>query len=156
MRTESGVHLWLVLWKAHEAVSVFAERSIGSLGLGHTDFRILEALLHKGPLNVNSICPIVQLTAGSVSVAIDRLEKKEYVERHADPEDGRARIVHLTAAGRSAIEEAFAKHAAALELVTSGLSAEEKAAASRLLKKLGLKAQEILKSCPAATRITKP
>jgi len=99
----------LVLWKAHEAVSVFAERSIGSLGLGHTDFRILEALLHKGPLNVNSICPIVQLTAGSVSVAIDRLEKKEYVERHADPEDGRARIVHLTAAGRSAIEEAFAK-----------------------------------------------
>lgn len=143
----SGVHLWLVLWKAHEAVSAFAERSIGCLGLGHSDFRILEALLHKGPLHVNALCPIAQLTPGSVSVAVDRLEGKHYVERRSDPEDRRARIVHLTAAGRQAIEEAFAKHAAALELATSGLSTEEKAGAIVLLKKLGLRAQEVLKAC---------
>ncbi len=144
----SGVHLWLVLWKAYEAVSAFAERSIGCLGLGHSGFRILEALLHKGPLNVNALCPVAQLTPGSVSVAIDRLEEKGWVERRNDPGDRRARIVHLTAEGERLIGEAFAKHAAALETATSGLTPEEKSEAVRLLKKLGLRAEEVLRSCP--------
>ncbi len=144
----SGVHLWLVLWKAYAAVAAFAERSIGCLGLGHSDFRILEALLHKGPLNVNALCPIAQLTPGSVSVAVDRLEQKGFVERRFDAEDRRARVVHLTEIGRRAIEEAFAKHADALETATSGLSPEEKAQAIEMLKKLGRRAEEVVRECP--------
>src|SRR5256885_17130306 len=73
----SGVHVWLVLMKAFRALAAHAEESLnlGRTGLGDSDFRVLEALLHKGPLPVNTIGPKVWLTPGSISVAVDRLGK---------------------------------------------------------------------------------
>jgi MarR family 2-MHQ and catechol resistance regulon transcriptional repressor len=114
--------------------------SIHSLGLGLSDFGVLELLLHKGPSPVNALGQKIRLTSGSISIAIDRLEKKGLVERKDDPEDRRSRIVHLTAQGRKLIECAFTEHAAAMEHATSGLSATERATAIRILKKLGTKA----------------
>ena len=137
----TGIHLWLVLWKAYEAVRRHAERHIHSLGLGFSDFAVLEALLHKGPTPVNTIGELVHLTSGSITAAIDRLERKSLVERCTVPADRRARVVHLTDAGRKLIECAFGHHAAALEAATSGLTAAERGEAVALLKKLGLFAQ---------------
>ncbi len=138
-----GVHLWLVLWKAFDALQAHAFQSIRALGLGLSDFGVLEVLLHKGPMPVNAVGERIRLTSGSISIAIDRLEEKGLVERKDDPEDRRARIVHLTAEGRKLIECAFAGHAAAMEVATSGLSGVERTTAIRLLKKLGMKAAEL-------------
>lgn len=133
----SGVHLWLVLWKAYDSLRRHAERHIASLPLGMSDFAILEALLHKGPLPVNTIAAKVRLTSGSASVAVDRLQAQGFVERGAHPHDRRMRVVHLTPSGRKLIQAAFAEHAAALEQAASGLSRQERATLVRLLKKLG-------------------
>jgi MarR family 2-MHQ and catechol resistance regulon transcriptional repressor len=141
---DTGIHLWLVLWKAYDALREHAERHIASLGLCLSDFAVLETLLHKGPTPVNAIGSIVRLTSGSITTAVDRLEEKRLVERHNDPEDRRARIVHLTPAGRKLIAGAFAEHATAMELATSGLTAAERERATELLKKLGLHAQSLL------------
>src|SRR5215831_5179256 len=111
----TGLHLWLVLWKAYEAVRQHAVRHIRSLGLGFSDFAVLELLLNKGPAPVNAIGERVHLTSGSITAAIDRLEEKSLVERCADTADRRARVVHLTHAGRSLIERALQDHAAAME-----------------------------------------
>jgi MarR family 2-MHQ and catechol resistance regulon transcriptional repressor len=138
----TGVHLWLVLWKAYQALLCHAERHIHSLGLGFSDFAVLEVLLHKGPAPINRIGELVHLTSGSITAAIDRLERKSLVARGADPADRRARVVHLTEAGRALIECAFRDHAAAMEAATSGLSAAERGVAVELLKKLGLGARE--------------
>ena len=135
-----GAHLWLVLWKAFDALQAHAFANIHSLGLGLSDFGVLEVLLHKGPLPVNVLGQKIRLTSGSISIAIDRLEKKGLVERKDDPDDRRARIVHLTSEGRKLIAHAFAEHADAMEHATSGLSATERTAAIRLLKKLGAQA----------------
>ena len=137
----TGIHLWLVLWKAYEAVRRHAERHIHSLGLGFSDFAVLEVLLHKGPSPVNTIGELVHLTSGSITAAIDRLERKSLVARCAHSSDRRARVVHLTEMGRQLIECAFRDHAAAMEAATSGLTAAERAAAVVLLKKLGRSAQ---------------
>jgi MarR family transcriptional regulator, 2-MHQ and catechol-resistance regulon repressor len=139
----SGVHLWLILMKAHEAMRRHAERHIHSLGIGFSDFAALEVLLHKGPLPVNEIGRLVRLTSGSMTTAVDRLEKKGMVERQNDPADRRARVVHLTAAGKKLIECAFADHEKAMEEAASGLSAEERTRLGSLLKKLGRKAEEL-------------
>jgi MarR family 2-MHQ and catechol resistance regulon transcriptional repressor len=138
----SGVHLWLVLWKAFDALQEHALGNIASLGLGLSDFAILEVLLHKGSMAVNTIGSRVRLTSGSISVAIDRLEAKGLVERRNDPADRRARVVHLTKEGRKLIECAFAAHAAAMEEATSALSVQERVRAIALLKKLGTGAAE--------------
>jgi len=139
-----GTHLWLILWKAFDTLREHAQRHIHSLGLGLSDFGLLETLLHKGPTPVNMIGARIRLTSGSITAAVDRLEQKGLVERRGDPEDRRARVVHLTEAGRKLITCAFADHEAAMERATSGLTAAEQAQAIELLKKLGLHAQGLL------------
>src|ERR1700730_7136868 len=104
MQDTSGVHVWLVLAKAFQALAAAAEKSLNlsRAGLGNSDFRVLEALLHKGSLPVNTIGPKVWLTPGSISVAVDRLEKKGLVKRENAP-DRRVRLVELTPKGRTLI-----------------------------------------------------
>jgi MarR family 2-MHQ and catechol resistance regulon transcriptional repressor len=139
----SGVHVFLVLWKAARAVQAFAEKSITDLEIGGSDFAVLEALLHKGPLPVNEIGKKVLLTSGSITVAVDRLEKKGLVERRAHGTDRRARIVHLTKEGRKLITRAYTQHAEDLErLVSASLIPKEREILIRLLKKIGYQAAE--------------
>jgi len=137
----NGIHVFLVLWKAARAVESFAEKSITDLEMCGSDFAVLEALLHKGPLPVNEIGKKILLTSGSITVAVDRLEKRELVERRAHGTDRRARIVHLTKEGRKLITRAYAQHAADMErLALASLTVTERATLIRLLKKIGYKA----------------
>ena len=141
MQDTSGVHVWLVLMKAYRALAARAEESLNlsATGLGDSDFRVLEALLSKGPLPVNTIGPKVWLTPGSISVAVDRLERKKLVKRRTT-DDRRVRLVELTAKGRELVAKTFEKHAATMEKATS-LSKEERLKLLELLKKLGKGAQ---------------
>src|SRR5215472_15841739 len=99
----SGIHVWLVLMKAFYALLPHAQESIDWSKLGDSDFRVLEALLHKGPLPVNTIGPKVWLTPGSISVAVDRLVQRGLVSRQDESGDRRVRRVELTAKGRALI-----------------------------------------------------
>src|SRR5947207_10918328 len=132
----SGVHLWLVFMKAFQALVPHAAGSIERTKLGDSDFRVLEVLLHKGPLPVNTIGPKVWLTPGSISVAVDRLEKTALVKRK-NTEDRRVRLVELTPKGRALITKTFRDHAAALAEAAGVLSKEERMMLLRPLKKLG-------------------
>src|SRR5579862_9595069 len=138
MQDTSGVHVWLVLMKTFHALKAQAEESLNlsETGLGHSDFRVLEVLLHKGPLPVNTIGPKVWLTPGSISVGVDRLENKGLVKRK-NTDDRRVRLVELTAKGRALISKTFRVHAAAMEDSASVLSNEERLTLLMLLKKLG-------------------
>jgi MarR family 2-MHQ and catechol resistance regulon transcriptional repressor len=140
---ETGVHLWLILMKAHEALRRHAEQNIHGLGIGFSDFMVLEVLLHKGPTPVNEIGRRVRLTSGSITSAVDRLEAKGLVERRLDPEDRRTRVVHLTAAGRKLIACAFADHERAMERAAAGLTPEERVEVVALLKRLGKYAENV-------------
>jgi MarR family 2-MHQ and catechol resistance regulon transcriptional repressor len=133
----SGIHVWLVLWKAYDACLAQAERSIENLGMCYSDFGVLECLLHKGPTAVNAIGEKLSLASGSITAAVDRLEKRGLVERQFSRSDRRARIVTLTAAGRRLIESAFEKHQDDMEAVAACLSAAERKTLLSLLKKLG-------------------
>jgi len=138
MLDTSGVHVWLVLMKAFRALAAHAGKSLNPspTGLGDSDFRVLEVLLHKGPLPVNTIGPKVWLTPGSISVAVDRLEKTGLVKRK-NTDDRRVRLVELTAKGRALITKTFREHASAMEEAAGVLSKEERRMLLRLLKKLG-------------------
>jgi len=138
MQDTSGVHVWLVFLKAFHALAARAQESLdlGESGLGDSDFRVLEVLLHKGPLPVNTIGPKVWLTPGSISVAVDRLEKSTLVTRK-NTDDRRVRLVELTPKGRTLITKISREHAAAMEKVAGILSKEERLVLLRLLKKLG-------------------
>jgi len=123
--------------KAFQALVPHAAGSIERTKLGDSDFRVLEVLLHKGPLPVNTIGPKVWLTPGSISVAVDRLVKKGLVARKERTNDRRVRQVELTAKGRALITRGFREHAAAMENSMRVLSKKERLTLQQLLKKLG-------------------
>jgi MarR family 2-MHQ and catechol resistance regulon transcriptional repressor len=137
-------HVWLVMLKAMRALTRYAAAGIEGTGLGDSDFRVLEVLLHKGPLPVNTIGPIVDLTPGSISIAVDRLVAKGLVSRVESTEDRRVRIVTLTVAGRDLIVTAFRKHAGQMKGVFSELSPEELRGFELALKKVGKRAAALM------------
>lgn len=133
----SGTRIWLSLWKSGRSIESHAMASIASLGMSLTDFAVLEVLLHKGPLPVNTIGKKVLLTSGSITTAVDRLEEKGLVERLDSPSDRRVRIVSLTKEGARQIKVAFAEHQKHLETAVSPLTKDEQRQLVELLKKLG-------------------
>jgi MarR family 2-MHQ and catechol resistance regulon transcriptional repressor len=139
----TGTHIRLVLGRAAKAIEAVDRASIADNGLNFSDFSILEALLHKGPLPINTIGEKVLLTSGSMTAAANRLERKGLIRRIQDPSDGRCFYLHLTKPGRQLIMEAFATHARNLEKIVEVLSDAERNDLVRLLKKIGLHAQHI-------------
>lgn len=140
----SGTHLFLLYWKAYNAVLRFDKTSIKEAGFGSlSDFAVLEVILHKGALPVNSIGEMVLLTSGSITTAVDRLEKKALVRREKSELDGRVVLVHLTDAGHELITKAFEVHAANLDRLFNVFDDEERAQFADLSRKLGLHAEKI-------------
>jgi MarR family 2-MHQ and catechol resistance regulon transcriptional repressor len=107
-----------------------------------SDFAALEALLHLGPLTITEIQAKVLLASGSMTAAVDRLERKGLVLRRATPSDRRAKVLELTLEGKHVVEAAFRRHAAELEATMAILNGTEKHQLYGLLKKLGLFAAE--------------
>lgn len=139
----AGVHVWLVLLKTFQAIGRVNVAMFRDSGLGESEFRVLEALLHKGALPVNTIGPKVDLTPGAISVAVDRLHGRGLVTRNESPADRRVRVVDLTAEGRRLIEAVFRRHAADMEEVMRVLSPAERVQLETLLKKAGRHAEEV-------------
>jgi MarR family 2-MHQ and catechol resistance regulon transcriptional repressor len=136
--------LWLVFTKSYRVLRLLAEQSIANTGLCLTDFAALEALLHKGPLTITQIQEKVLLASGSMTAAVDRLEKLGLIVRKASPSDRRARVVELTAEGKRLAASCFERHAKDLEALMSPLSEKEMEQFHAALKKLGLLAAEEL------------
>lgn len=137
------MHCWLVWRKAHEAASDYLLKGIAETGISDTDFRVLEALLHKGPLPVNTIGPKVHLTPGSISVAVDRLLERGLVTRVESSDDRRVRIVALTKTGKDLIAPIFRKHAAEIGKVFGDASAKELQILESVLKRAGKRAEAL-------------
>ena len=149
------VHAWLVMMKAMQAISRYALADIEKVGLGDSDFRVLEVLLNKGPLPVNVIGPKVNLTPGSISVAVDRLLAKGLVTRTESSEDRRVRVVALTPRGKSVITPIFRAHVETLEKVFAGLSRHELQQLEQQLKRVGKQAESLFDRSVAKGRTGK-
>jgi MarR family transcriptional regulator, 2-MHQ and catechol-resistance regulon repressor len=136
-------HVWIVMMKAMRALTTYATAGICKTGLGLSDFGVLERLLHKGPMPVNALGPLVDLTPGSISIAVDRLLAKGLVTRVESAEDRRVRIVALTSRGKDLITSAFREHSGQMKKVFSELSPGELHSLETALKKVGKRAESL-------------
>src|SRR5580693_1256861 len=142
-KTPEATHTLLVMLKVLRAIRHLALPPILKAGLGDSDFRVLEVLLHKGPMPVNAIGPKVDLNPGSVSVAIDRLFRKGLVSRVESESDRRVRTVSLTEKGRRVFVPIFRQHAALIKRAFQDVSPEEQRQMEEVLKKIGRRAEEL-------------
>lgn len=137
----SARHVWLIMLKALSAIARQLDVDLQRSGVSNTDFRVMEALLHKGPLPVNVIGPKVNLTPGAISVAVDRLEVRGLVARAEGKRDRRVRVVALTKEGEKVISPAYHRHAFLLEHIFEPLSENQRLSLENMLKLLGRHAE---------------
>jgi len=142
-KTPEAIHTWLVMLKASQAIHHLAFPPVLKEGLGDSDFRVLDVLLHKGPMSVNALGPKVDLNPGSVSVAVDRLYKKGLVSRVESESDRRVRTVSLTEKGRRVFVPIFRQHAALIQRAFQDVSPEEQRQMEEVLKRIGRRAEEL-------------
>ena len=142
----SGSHLFLLFWKASHAVMRYDHQNIAARGFASlSDYAVLEVLLHNGSLPVNAIGEKVLLTSGSITTAVQRLEKKGLVIRERSEGDARVVLVHLTDEGMRLIQEAFTAHAEDLDELFIEFSEDERKQFAGLMLKLSQRSQELSK-----------
>ena len=144
MKNREAGYLWILLFRAFRAVESADRASIQRLGFDSiSDFAVLEVLFTQGKQPVNAIGKKVMLTSGSITTAIDRLQRKAWVERSQDSHDRRIFWVELTEAGRKRIESSLDEHLSDLHEIFHILEPAESIALATLLKKIGKHAQQI-------------
>lgn len=140
--TAAALKLWVVLNRAQRAIGERARRDIERQGLRPTEFAVLEALFHRGPLTLGQVGERVLVTSGSVTPVADKLERRGLIERRISPEDRRVCYAQLTEAGRELVGGIFPGHAEVIRGAMEGLTVEEKRIATALLRRLGRRAAE--------------
>ena len=142
-RPPEAIHAWLIMLNAWQSIARYVLPTMIEVGLGESDFRVLEVLLHKGPMPVNAIGPKVDLNPGSVSVAVDRLYKKGFVTRIESSSDRRVRTVSLTEKGREMFVPLFRRHSSLIKRAFQDVSLEEMQQLEVVLKKIGKCAERL-------------
>ena len=133
----SALDAYIKLMRASESVTSRAHALLlGELTL--TQFGVLEALYHRGPLSAGELAEKILKSAGNLTLVLANLERDGLVSRERDRADARRWIVSLTAAGRARIAALFPRVAAALAAEFSVLTPAEQAMLAELCKKLGL------------------
>jgi MarR family transcriptional regulator, 2-MHQ and catechol-resistance regulon repressor len=135
-----ALKVWVVLSRAHNSITERLQESVAAHGLTLTEFAILEVLYHKGPLLLGEVQKRILVSSGGITYLVDRLERKELVERRECPGDRRARYAALTEAGEAVISRVFPAHAACIEALMSPLQEAEQRALVEALRTLGLAA----------------
>lgn len=135
---QQSLKLFIVLSRAFRSVNEYTNEFIQQHGLNPTEFAVLELLYHKGDQPLQQIGDKILLASGSITYVVDKLEKKEFIERVACADDRRVTFAHITKKGKTFIESIFPEHQNRIHQIMSVLTSEEKEAAIQSLKKVGL------------------
>jgi MarR family 2-MHQ and catechol resistance regulon transcriptional repressor len=126
------------LVRAAESVGARVHRHLALSGLTVSQFGVLEALHHLGPLSQTDLARKVLRSSGNITVVVDNLEKRGLVRRERKTEDRRFLTVHLTDEGRALVREIFPRHAQVVRREMGTLTEKEQEELGRLCRKVGL------------------
>lgn len=135
----NALNAFIKLQRASESVSARVHAVLPA-GLTVTQFGVLEALHHIGPLCQSELAEKLLRSGGNLTLVVDNLEKAGYVERERDPADRRFVVVKLTSKGETFIAALFPKIVANVTREMAALSSTELSDLGRLCKKIGLRA----------------
>ena len=135
-----ALNAFIALSRAADSVESRTHAVMAAAGLTETQFGVLEALYHLGPLCAADLAKKVLRSRGNLTLVIANLERDGLAARTTRAEDRRYRTVELTAKGRKLVKSIFPKHARLVAATMNALSPSEQDALRRLCRKLGLAA----------------
>jgi len=133
----NALNAFIKLQRSAESVSVRIHAVLPE-ALTITQFGVLEAIFHLGPLCQSELAEKLLKSGGNLTLVVDNLEKAGHVLRERDTSDRRFVVVKLTPKGQSFIEALFPKVVANVTREMGALSSTELADLGRLCKKIGL------------------
>lgn len=125
------------LMRASESVAADVHRTLADSQLSVSQFGILEALYHLGPMCQKDLARKILKSPGNITMVIDNLEKQKLVNRRRDEEDRRHLVISLTSKGEDLIATIFPEHVERIRKRMSRLTTKEQQTLSKLLRKLG-------------------
>lgn len=141
---ESNINL--IFWTRLNRFQIQVMRHLSAViaegDLTLSQFSVLEALYHNGPMSIGEIKRTRLMTGGNITVIISNLEKKSLIHFSPDPDDKRRKINALTPAGLALIEKIFHAHLQELNKVLSVYDDHEKVHMARLFEQLTLPGED--------------
>src|SRR2546423_781324 len=134
----NALDAYIKLMRAAASVESRVNRHLQEVPLTTSQFGVLEALHHLGPMHQTLLCEKILTSNGNMTLVLDNLTKRNLIERRTDQADRRRTTIHLTAEGRALIERILPGHVRAIVEEFGVLSKEEQAALGDLCRKVGL------------------
>lgn len=128
---------YIKLTRASDSIQARLSNAASMQSLTISQFGVLEALMHLGPLSQNELGTKILKSNSNMTTVIDNLEKRNLVKRQRSTVDRRMIEVFLTPTGKDLIEGLFPHHVLAIQEQFSVLTTEEQIALGDLLRKLG-------------------
>ena len=136
-RTALALNTYVKLLRAGQTVQSRALRSLAEYDLTLSQFAVLEALYHVGPLCLSDLARKVLMTGGNITMVVTNLERRELVKRVHGEQDRRFVTAEITGPGRRLMERIFPGHAKGIAELMSALTAAEQKQLGELCRKLG-------------------
>ncbi|MCA9971340.1 MAG: MarR family transcriptional regulator [Anaerolineales bacterium] len=134
----AALNTYIKLSRAAEAVTAAINGHLSSYHLTVSQFGVLEALYHLGPLPVGQLGEKILKSSGNMTLVVDNLVKRGLVTRARRTDDRRCIDVHLTPAGTQLIAEIMPTHVTHVVRSLAALTPDEQAGLAALCRKLGL------------------
>jgi MarR family 2-MHQ and catechol resistance regulon transcriptional repressor len=129
---------YIKLIRAAESLNAKINLELSEFDLTESQFGVLDALLHLGPMKHKEIGKKILKSGGNITMVINNLERRELVERKIGEQDKRQFIIHLTSKGKNKIQEVLPTIVKKIKKHFEVLSKDEQRELQRLCKVIGL------------------
>lgn len=136
-KQERALGAYVKLLRAAETVDGTVMPELNAAGLTPSQFGVLEALSHVGPMCLTDLARKILKTGGNLTMVVGNLEKRGLVTRTRRREDRRYYLVAITEKGSKLIREVFPGHVQRIVEAMSALSPSEQHSLAMLCRKLG-------------------
>ncbi|MBU1232865.1 MAG: MarR family transcriptional regulator [Proteobacteria bacterium] len=125
-----------LIYRTTQTMTLHGEKLLKPYDLTAEQFHLLKNISENKALSQSQLCEIVQKSAANVTRILDRLEKKNFVKREKNPADRRSIHIFLTVQGKELVDEVSSLFQDFSELLTKGISDQERALLAIILQRI--------------------
>ena len=136
-----ALNTYIKFMRAADSLSSRINSRLIKTELSESQLNVLDVLFHLGPLSQKDLGKKLLRSGGNITMVIDNLEKRKFVERKRGIKDRRIFVVHLTPTGKKLMGKVLPQKVDAVTKEIIKLSKDEQYELQRLCKKIGIRKQ---------------